>query len=39
MIVLDDKTCPVGMIGNLDDVLFARILRFLHTLSRRAALG
>ena len=39
MIILDDKTCPVGMVGNLMKFFRARILRILHAVSRWSALG
>ena len=39
MIVLDDKTCPVAFVLNLITVLRPRVVRLVHSLPRRAAVG
>ena len=39
MIVLDDQTCPVGMVRNLEALLRAGIVRLVHAVLERARLG
>ena len=39
MIVLDDRTCPVGMVHNLERFFAQRILRLVHAVPGRAAVG
>ncbi len=39
MIVLDDKTCPVGMLHSLEKLLRQGIVRVVHALPGRAALA